>query len=164
MGTGKSSVGRLVATEMGYGFVDTDQVIEERLGVTIADVFARHGEAVFRQFECDLVKQLEAKEQVVISTGGGLAVNPQNLASLKTHSLVFCLWATPEVILERVISQTHRPLLQTPDPLASIRELLAKREPFYRQADVLIQTGQRPLRDVALQVMHQFQSALQLGA
>jgi shikimate kinase len=163
MGTGKSSVGHLVAEDLGFHFVDTDQVIEERLGITITELFARHGEAVFRQFESDVVRELETREHWVISTGGGLAVNPQNLASLKTHSLVICLWATPEIILERISGQNHRPLLQTPDPLARIQELLEKREPFYREADVLIQTGQRPPRDVAQQVVHQFQSAMQAG-
>jgi len=161
MGTGKSCVGQLVAHELGFDFVDTDSVIEERLGVSISDVFAKFGEPVFRKFESDLVKELESKERLVISTGGGLAVNPENLESLKKHSLVVCLWATPEVILERIRQQNNRPLLKTPDPLAKIQELLAAREPFYRKADVLIQTGLRPLHEVAQQVIYQFNLALQ---
>src|SRR5438552_14450990 len=98
-------------------------------------------------------------QKTVIATGGGLSANADNLASLKQHALVVCLWASPEVIWERVHSQTHRPLLQGPDGMAKIRELLAKREPFYRQADVLVNTEMRSIREVTQHVLHQFQMA-----
>jgi len=78
---------------------------------------------------------------------------------LKRHSLVVCLWASPEKIWERVRGQTHRPLLNEPDPLEKIRRLLADREPYYRQADVLLNTEMRSLKDVAQQVIHQFHTA-----
>ena len=156
MGTGKSTIGWLVAQELGFEFVDTDHLIEHRLGVSISDVFARHGEAVFRKFERAVVLELESRHNLVIATGGGLVTNPENVASLKNHALVICLWATPEDILERVRSHNHRPLLQTAHPLEKIRELLAVREPFYRQADVLIHTGMRSAREVTQQVMHHF--------
>ena len=81
------------------------------------------------------------------------------MASLKTHALVICLWASPETILDRVKGQTHRPLLNDPDPLAKIRLLLAAREPFYRQADVLVNTEMRSAKDVAQQIIHQFHMA-----
>ena len=87
------------------------------------------------------------------------AVNPKNLVSLKTHALVVCLWASPDKIWERVRNQTHRPLLNTPDPKEKIRELLAAREPFYRKADVLLNTELRHVREVAQQVIHQFKLA-----
>lgn len=159
MGTGKSTVGRAVAQELGFEFVDTDHLIESRLGVSIADVFAQQGEVVFRNFERDVVVELESKHKLVISTGGGLIINPANLASLKSHALVICLWASPEDIWERVRTHSHRPLLQTADTLGKIRELLAAREPFYRQADVLIHTGLRSVREVTQQVLHQFHLA-----
>jgi shikimate kinase len=95
----------------------------------------------------------------VISTGGGLPVNPANMASLKSHALVICLWASPEVIWEHVRGQNHRPLLTESDPLEKVRSLLAAREPFYRQADVLVNTEMRSLREVAQQVIHQFRLA-----
>ena len=95
----------------------------------------------------------------IISTGGGLAANDANIASLKQHALIVCLWATPEAIWERVRHQTHRPLLQGPDPLGKIRTLLEQRTPFYRQADVLVHTGTRSVREVAQHVLHQFQIA-----
>ena len=86
-------------------------------------------------------------------------MNPKNLASLKTHALVVCLWASPEKIWERVRNQTHRPLLNAPNPKEKIRELLAARAPFYRQADVLLNTELRTVREVAQQVIHQFRLA-----
>jgi shikimate kinase len=159
MGTGKSSVGRLVADALRFTFLDTDDVIEARAGKPISEIFAQEGEPVFRKLECGLVEELARRERTVIATGGGLPVNPANLASLKTHALVVCLWASPEKILERVGHQDHRPLLKVPDPLEKIRSLLAVREPFYRQADVLVNTEFRSVRDVAQQVIHQYHLA-----
>ena len=89
----------------------------------------------------------------------GLPTNPANLASLKSHSLVICLWASPERIYERVRDQSHRPLLHDPDPLGKIRSLLATRENFYKQADVLINSDLRSAREVAQQVINQFRLA-----
>jgi shikimate kinase len=138
MGVGKSTVGHLVAAQLGFELVDTDKVIERKTGRRITDIFATDGEPAFRQMERALVLELESARRTVISTGGGLVVDPANLASLKTHSLLACLWASPQVIYERVRHQSHRPLLQTPDPLAKIREMLAARAPFYKQADLLV--------------------------
>jgi shikimate kinase len=92
----------------------------------------------------------------VISTGGGLPANEANLASLKSHAMIVCLWASPEKIWARVRNQTHRPLLREADPLAKIRKLLADREPYYRKADVLVNTDLRSVREVSTQVVHQF--------
>src|SRR6266404_7816396 len=159
MGTGKSSVGRLVADALHFTFLDTDRVIEARAGKMISKIFEQDGEGAFREWERRIVEELTRRAKTVISAGGGLPANPANLASLKTHAVVVCLWASPEKILERVRDQTHRPLLNDPDPLAKIRTLLAEREPYYRQADVLVNTGLRPLREVAGQVIHQFRLA-----
>ncbi|HTI99861.1 MAG TPA: shikimate kinase [Dongiaceae bacterium] len=156
MGTGKSTVGRLVADQLRFEFVDTDDLIEKRAGKTVRDIFAQAGEAAFRQMEKDLVTELATRSGLVISAGGGLAAQPGNLDSLKTHALVIALWAAPEKIWQRVRHQTHRPLLDCADPLAKIRTLLAEREPFYRQADVMVNTDLRPIKAVAQQVAHQF--------
>ncbi|HUR45451.1 MAG TPA: shikimate kinase [Candidatus Saccharimonadales bacterium] len=159
MGTGKSSVGRLVASHLHFNFVDTDELIESRTGKTIADIFTQAGETVFRQIEKQVVAEISHYKKTVLSTGGGLAANAENFGSIKQHSLVICLWASPEVIWERVRTQTHRPLLQDADPLARIKKLLAQREPFYRQADVLVNTEMRSVKEVAQHVLHQFQLA-----
>ncbi len=159
MGTGKTSVGRLVADVLHFEFVDTDELIEEYTGRSIADIFAKDGEAAFRLLEKKVVEELANKTQTVIATGGGLPTNPENLVRLKSHALVVCLWASTEKIWERVRHQSHRPLLHDPDPQKKIRDLLAAREPFYRQADVLVNTGLRSPREVAQQIALQFKLA-----
>ena len=159
MGTGKTSVGHMLANLLNFRMVDTDQLIEERAGKRISDIFVTEGETKFREYERQIVHELSRCARVVISTGGGLAADAENLTSLKTHALVVCLWASPETIWQRVGHQTHRPLLQDADPLARIRRLLADREPFYRQADVLVSTEVRSLKEVAHQVAHQFHVA-----
>jgi shikimate kinase len=159
MGTGKSSVGRLIAETLRFEFVDTDQLIETQCGMSIEEIFKKQGEAAFRQLEQQVVQNLCQKQKTVIATGGGLVADAANLASLKTHALVVCLWASPETIWERVKTQTHRPLLQTDDPLGKIRELFARRDPLYRQADVLIHTGGRSPKEIAQQVLLQFELA-----
>ena len=159
MGTGKTSAGRLVAEQLHFDFLDTDEMIQTRTGRTIADIFAKNGESTFRSLERDVVAELASRNKTVISTGGGLPANPENLASLKTHALVVCLWASPEKIWERVRNQSHRPLLHDPDPQRKIKELLELRAPFYRQADVLINTDLRSAREVAQQTVLQFKLA-----
>ena len=159
MGTGKSSVGRLVAESLRFTYLDTDQVVEFRAHKTISDIFKQDGETAFRSWESLIVEELTHRKKTVISTGGGLPANQTNLDSLKTHALVVCLWASAETIFERVRDHDHRPLLAERDPLSTIQQLLAVREPFYRQADVLVNTERRSVREVALQVMHQFHMA-----
>ena len=156
MGTGKTSVGRLAAEQLHYDYVDTDDVIQTNTGRSITDIFTKDGEPAFRALEEKVVAELTSRTRTVIATGGGLPVNPENLASLKTHALVVCLWSSPEKIWERVRHQGHRPLLHDENPQAKIRELLAAREPFYKNADVLLNTELRSVREVAQQVVHQF--------
>ncbi len=159
MGCGKSTVGRLVAKDLGFQFVDTDALIEERAGLPITDIFATEGEAAFRHLEREVLAELEHRTQHVIATGGGAILNPDNLAGLKRHALVVCLWAGAESIHERTKHQSHRPLLQGEDPLVTIRQLLAEREPVYKQADVIVNTELRPQREVVLQVRLQFEES-----
>ena len=161
MGTGKTSVGQLAAAALRFEFVDTDQLIESRAGKRISQIFADHGEPVFRDLERRVVAELTQREKLVISAGGGLPANADNLDSLKSHAFVACLWASAEKIWERVRHQSHRPLIaRDADPESRIRALLAAREPFYRQADVLVNTELRSIREVAQQVVNQFREAL----
>jgi shikimate kinase len=159
MATGKSSVGQLVAAQLHFRFVDTDELIEAQAGKTISAIFAEDGEQRFREYERAVVEELKNYHRTVIATGGGLVTHGDNLNSLKTHALVICLWASPETIWERVRHQSHRPLLQTPDPQATIRQMLAEREPFYRQTDVLVNSERRSLKEVVHHVIHQFRLA-----
>lgn len=159
MGTGKTTVGRQVADLLQFEFLDTDELIQQRTNRLISDIFARDGEPAFRALERQVLAELADRTRLVISTGGGLPCEPGNLDALKAHALVICLWAGPDKIWERVRNQSHRPLLQHPDPPARIRELLALREPFYRQADVLLNTELRTAREVTQQIAHQFRLA-----
>lgn len=159
MGAGKTTVGRLVAQYLGFEFVDTDQLIERRAGATIPEIFARQGETAFRESEREVIAELTLRSGHVIATGGGLVCQPGNLEHLKAHALVVCLWASPETLWQRVRHQARRPLLNVPDPHAEMLRLLEERAPFYRQADVLVNTGSRSSREVAQQVVHQFNLA-----
>jgi shikimate kinase len=141
---------------LDFKMVDTDDLIERRAGKRITDIFLEGGEARFRKLELEVVADLREYQRTVIATGGGLPVNADNLSSLKVHSMVVYLWASPETIWERVGHQTHRPLLHGPDPMAKIQLLLEQRAPFYRQADVLVSTELRSIREVALHVAQQF--------
>jgi shikimate kinase len=157
MGVGKSSVGRLVAAHLHFDFVDTDELIEQRAGKSIGAIFAQEGEAAFREMEQRLLGEMAGWRRRVIATGGGMAASEADLCSLKQQALTVCLWASAEAIWARVRHQTHRPLLQDPNPEEKIRSLLAERSPFYRQADVLVNSEMRSIREVAQQVLHQFQ-------
>ncbi len=160
MGSGKTSVGKLLAEWLHFNFFDTDDFIETQAGKSISRIFAEDGEPVFRQYERNVCHLLKGLSNTVISTGGGLPANQANLDNLKTHALVVYLWATPNTLWERVRHQTHRPLLQCPDPQGRIRELLAAREPFYRQADLLVNTETRSVPEVAQHILREFRSVV----
>ena len=160
MGAGKSSVGHFVADRLRFAFLDTDEWIERQAGKTVSELFAQAGEPAFREWEGKAVAELVSLDRNVISTGGGLPVNEANFASLKSHALVVYLWASPELLWERVRYAHHRPLLQDPDPQAKIRNLLAAREPFYRQADVMVSTEHRSVAEVAQNVLAHFRASL----
>jgi len=157
MGCGKSTVGQALARRLDFEFVDTDRLIEAQAGWSIPEIFAREGEAAFRARERGVVESLAARERLVIATGGGVGAQPDLLESLKRHALVVWLWASPETLWERCRQQTHRPLLQVPDPLARIRELLAAREPVYRRADLLINIEGRAQWQLVGQIASEFQ-------
>jgi len=146
MGTGKTTIGVLLAERLGLTFVDTDATIEERDG-PIAEIFADRGEAAFRAMEHALAIELSASHGMVISTGGAMMLNPDNVAALTAHGDVFCLTATTDDILERVSSGADpivRPLLAVADPRRRIDELLRERAAAYAQFPQVDTTGQSP--------------------
>ncbi|MBI1177198.1 hypothetical protein GC207_07135 [bacterium] len=163
MGTGKSSVGRALAMHFGFEFIDTDELIVQRAGRSIADIFEHEGEAVFRELEKQVVAELRSRSGCVISTGGGLGAHAEHLEALKEHSLTVCLWASPATIYERVRHSSHRPLLNHPDPEARITELLNQREAVYKQADLLIGTELRSVKEVAHQITIHFEQVRATG-
>ncbi len=153
MGTGKSSVGKIVAETTGRKLVEMDALIEKQEGMMISAIFAGKGEKYFRDKERKVVQELSAKCGLVISTGGGVVLNAENIADFKKNGIVICLSATPETIFERVKNETHRPLLKTKDPLAKIKELLGVRAPFYARADVTITTDGKKIEQIADEVV-----------
>ena len=143
MGTGKSTVGRALAARLGATFIDTDHLIEQRTNYRVTDIFARQGEAAFRQMEAELAQELSEQHDLVIATGGGFFTNPENIRALQQSGRIFCLTASPQEILGRIKKQGHlRPLLQHPDPLERINQLLQERESVYRQFPEIPTSGQ----------------------
>ena len=135
MGTGKTTVGRVVATRLGFEFIDTDVIIESRHG-PITTIFADQGEEAFRAFERGVADELAERNRLVIATGGGMMLDPANVRSLSRSGQIFCLVATPDAILTRVAnddSRVERPLLDVADPHRRIIELLADRAAGYRR-------------------------------
>ncbi|NLO05525.1 MAG: 3-dehydroquinate synthase [candidate division WS1 bacterium] len=144
MGTGKTTVGRLLAQRLGIGFVDTDEVITEGEGRSIPDIFAQHGEEHFRELEARAVASVSAGGPRVISTGGGVLLREENLRALHDAGPIICLNADAETILERTRGDVSRPLLQTEDPAASIRALLSARQACYAPADYQLDASGSP--------------------
>ena len=140
MGSGKTAVGKLLAERLGYKFIDTDEIIERSEGKTISALFNEEGEQRFREIEARIVRELFGLKRHVISTGGGIVTNKENISNLKKGGLIVWLKAAPETIYNRVSSKTHRPLLNVEDPLETIKKLLTFREPFYAEADVSVDT------------------------
>jgi shikimate kinase len=159
MGTGKTSVGTQLARDLDYTFVDTDSLIEADQGMSITSIFAKSGEPFFREVESRIIDQVMQRENQVVSTGGGAVIREQNRQAFKRAGFVICLSARPEVIYDRIKSETHRPLLQTPDPLIKIKELLAGRAKFYSQADAVIDTSGKSVDDVIREIKERIRNA-----
>jgi len=145
MGVGKSSIGRRLGTRLGIPFVDADAEIEKAAGMSIADIFARHGEADFRGGEARVIARLLEGGPQVLATGGGAIMNPDTRALIKTKGISIWLNAEFDVLMRRISKRKHeRPMLQTADPAATLRELLAARGPVYAQADLTMQSREVP--------------------
>lgn len=140
MASGKTAVGRRLARRLGYGFIDTDHLIEVGAGRAIPEIFAADGEAAFRQMERDTIAALAPSRPAVIATGGGTFIDAENRAALQRLGPVVCLVTSPDVILERVGRSDKRPLARGPGAAERLRKLYDQRLPFYRLADVVVET------------------------
>lgn len=159
MGTGKTSTGRLLAKMLGYRFVDTDQRLEELYGCSVSEMFANEGESVFRERETALVKDLAAYKRQVISTGGGIVLNQQNMIMLRKTGMIICLTATADRILERVGRRNTRPLLRQENCREIIIDLLEQRRELYNKADFMIDTSERTPRQVSHDIIRTIKMA-----
>jgi shikimate kinase len=153
MGTGKTAVGRRLAQTLGREFVEMDQVIEEREGKKIVDIFSDHGEEYFRGREKAVLQDIAKASKLVVSCGGGIVIDNENIQVLKKTGVMVCLTASPEVIYERVHSCTQRPLLQVADPKEKIRELIKQRQTQYAQAHYCIDTSSLSVQGVAEKIV-----------
>lgn len=141
-GSGKTTVGKQLARRLQLPFVDSDHEIEQRLGCSIREFFEREGEARFRDIEAEVIDELTRSGPMVLSTGGGAVLRPENRQCLRSRGKVFYLRSTPEDVFRRVRHDRNRPLLQVADPLQKLRELHAARDPLYREvAHYVIETG-----------------------
>jgi len=148
MGTGKTTIATALANRLKMRYVSTDDMIEKREKRTINEIFTKSGEDYFRDIESDVAHEASRLENVVIDAGGGIIIREENIAALKAGGIVICLTADEETIMERTKKYKHRPLLNVEDPKRKIRDLLAKRAPFYAKADYCIDTGKLTPRQV----------------
>lgn len=152
-GSGKTTVGRLVATTLGAEFVDLDEAIEREQGMAASRIFAERGETAFRALERDAARQVIARAPAVIAPGGGWAAQPGNLEQARGSSLLVYLRTEPEEAARRAAPASGRPLLQGDDPARVMQRLLAEREVFYHRADAIVGTDGCAAEEVARQVV-----------
>lgn len=142
MGAGKTTVGRALAKKLQRRFIDSDHEIEARTGASIPLIFEIEGEEGFRQREAEVIRDLASQPGIVLATGGGAILRPENRAALKAGGIVIYLRASISSILQRTSHDKSRPLLQTADPRRRLEELTRVREPLYLEvADMVIETG-----------------------
>ncbi|GLV47830.1 shikimate kinase [Thermus sp. LT1-2-5] len=154
MGVGKSRIGRELARTLMLHFIDLDRYIERRTGLSIPDIFRHLGEETFRRMEKEAVRELVAKDFLVLSLGGGTFVDPESRSLLLARGPVVALWASPETILERATRKPgERPLLQVENPLERIRALLEARTPIYQEAHVHVSTDHRQVEEVVEEIV-----------
>lgn len=160
MGVGKSTIGRLLAAELNLSFCDSDRAIEERTGADIPWIFDMEGEAGFRERETTVLTELAAESNLVIATGGGIVMRPQNCQIMKVAGYVCYLTASIEQLVERTARDKKRPLLQVDNPRQKIIELLATRDPLYLSvADFVVNTDRRSPKSVAQEIASLVHSA-----
>jgi shikimate kinase len=149
MGAGKSTVGRRLAARLDLPFKDADAEIEAAAGMTVADIFAIHGEPYFREGERRVIGRLLQEGPAVLATGGGAFMHPETRARIAETGVSLWLKAEFDVLMRRVRKRSNRPLLKNPDPEGSMRQLMAAREPVYALADIAVESRDIPHDRVA---------------
>jgi shikimate kinase len=160
MGAGKTTVGRAVARRLDRPFFDSDHEIEARTGARIPVIFELEGEAGFRDRESHVITDLTQQQNIVLATGGGAVLRPENRLALRNHGLVVYLRANPHDLWLRTRRDKNRPLLQTEDPKARLEELYEVRDPLYREcAHFVIETGRPSVHGLVNMVLMQLEMA-----
>ncbi len=159
MGAGKTTIGKSLADQLKLGFADTDTEIERRTGADIPWIFDVEGEEGFREREVQVVEEMTLWDGIVLATGGGVVMRPENRRALAARGFVIYLHATVDEQIQRTRRDRRRPLLQTGDPEAVLRELIALRDPLYREiADHIIDTDGCSPRTVAQILVRELQA------
>ena len=159
-GSGKSTVGRQLARRLALPFVDSDHVIEQRLGCPIRQYFEREGEAAFRDVEEAVIDELSLAKTGILATGGGAVLREANRRHLRERGLVVYLKSSPDELFRRLRHDRNRPLLQVADPLARLRDLYALRDPLYREtAHFSIETGRPSVATLVNMIVMQLELA-----
>src|SRR5580704_8335890 len=154
MGVGKSSIGRRLAARLNIPFVDADTEIEKAAGMSIPDIFARHGEADFRNGEARVIARLLDSGPQVLASGGGAVMNADTRAAIKAKGVSIWLKAELDVLMRRIAKRKHeRPMLHTDDPAETLRQLLITREPVYALADLIVQSREVPHDAIVTEIM-----------
>lgn len=157
MGAGKTTVGRRLAKQLGFDFVDSDAEIELAAACSISDIFAIHGEAIFRDLEKRVIKRLLERQRVVVATGGGAWIQPDVRELILQKGLSVWLKADLETLLDRVEKRDHRPLLEQGDKRTILNGLIDQRYPVYMSADIIIESGDGAHELVVEKVIHAIQ-------
>lgn len=158
MGSGKTTVGRLLAKQLGKTFIDSDEEIQRRTGVTIPHIFDVEGEAGFRQRESAVLEDLAERSELVLATGGGAILSPHNRSVLKASGVVVYLKSNVHDLWQRTRHDTNRPLLQTADPRGKLQELFEQRDPLYAEiADIVMQTGKQSVHVLLMRLQQRLQ-------
>lgn len=161
MGSGKTTIGYRLARTLGWRFIDTDTEIEKLTGLTITQLFIKHGEIRFRSEEALTVKKVAKLDRTVIATGGGVPLNKENVRLLKNSGILIWLKASPEIVLERIGHSRNRPLLRANPTLDDIQKLFRKREEYYSAAaDIVIETGGKTHEQVVEEILAQVEGKI----
>jgi shikimate kinase len=153
MGAGKTTIGRRLAREVGWRFVDSDEEIETAAGCRIADIFAIHGEPIFRDLEMRVITRLLGEAPLVLATGGGAWMQPGVRSIIREKATSLWLRAEIDILTNRVSKRNHRPLLETGDKREILERLMSERYPIYEEADMVVDSSHGPHEDVVKRVI-----------
>ncbi len=154
MGTGKTTVGRILAKSTGRRFIDTDRLVQQIAGKSIQEIFSQDGEDTFRDLESQVIERLMHQQDLVVSLGGGAILRTENRANIRAGSIVILLRGRPETIVSRIGKSSHRPLLNCEDTRGEIEALMASRSPLYEMTkDIAIDTDSLTPEQVAREII-----------
>jgi len=158
MGSGKTTIGKQLAAKLNMQFADTDELIVQKAKKSIKSIFADDGEFFFRDLESEVIKEVSKHQNIIISTGGGAVLREENIDNLKKNGILFYLYAPAEELFKRIKDDTERPLINTANPIETLKSIQNEREIFYNQADFKINTCKKSLQQIIDEIINFFAS------